>query len=197
MLVKGASGVKPHIAAPVHYHGPITRYLIEWKITKLRRISCLLLRPCWKQVGIGSVNWERRGATLQWRHNGHDGVSNHQPHYCLFNRLFWHRSKKTSKLRVAGLCAGNSPVTGEFPAQRASNAENVSIWWRHHERLLLEILVNQFIIMCIMCRIKLVIYSRISMVEWLKFKNVLVISLHTFLDIGLLIHDGISVNPCQ
>ena len=23
-------------------------------------------------------------------------------------------------------------VTGEFPAQMASNAENVSIWWRHH-----------------------------------------------------------------
>ena len=33
---------------------------------------------------------------------------------------------------VTGLCAGNSPVTGEFPAQRASNAENVSIWWRHY-----------------------------------------------------------------
>ena len=44
-----------------------------------------------------------------------------------------HRSKKTSKLRVTGLCARNSPETGEFPAQRASNAENVSIWWRHHE----------------------------------------------------------------
>ena len=28
---------------------------------------------------------------------------------------------------------GNSPVTGEFPAQMASNAENVSIWWRHHD----------------------------------------------------------------
>ena len=27
----------------------------------------------------------------------------------------------------------NSPVTGEFPAQKASNAENASIWWRHHE----------------------------------------------------------------
>ena len=27
----------------------------------------------------------------------------------------------------------NSPGTGEFPAQMASNAENVSIWWRHHE----------------------------------------------------------------
>ena len=41
--------------------------------------------------------------------------------------------KKTSKLRVTGLCVGKSPMTGEFPAQRASNAENVSIWWRHHE----------------------------------------------------------------
>ena len=26
----------------------------------------------------------------------------------------------------------NSPVTGEFPAQMASYAENISIWWRHH-----------------------------------------------------------------
>ena len=41
-------------------------------------------------------------------------------------------SKKTSKRRVTSLCAGNSPVTDEFPAQMASNAENVSIWWRHH-----------------------------------------------------------------
>ena len=41
------------------------------------------------------------------------------------------RSKKTSK-RVTGLCVGNSSVTGEIPAQRASNAENISIWWRHH-----------------------------------------------------------------
>ena len=39
----------------------------------------------------------------------------------------------TSKLRVTGLCVGNSPRTGEFPAQMASNAENVSIWWRHHD----------------------------------------------------------------
>ena len=42
------------------------------------------------------------------------------------------RSKKTSKLRVTGLCAGNSPVASEFLAQMASNAENVSIWLRHH-----------------------------------------------------------------
>ena len=67
---------------------------------------------------------------LQWRHNERDSVSNHQPHDCLLNRLFRRRSKKTSKLRVTGLCAGNSPGT----AQMASYAENVSIWWRHHAR---------------------------------------------------------------
>ena len=39
---------------------------------------------------------------------------------------------KTSKLRVTGLCEGNSPVTGEFPAQMPSNVGNVSIRWRHH-----------------------------------------------------------------
>ena len=72
-------------------------------------------------------------ATLRWRHNDHAGVSNHQPRGCLLNRLFRRKSKKTSKLRVTGLCAGNSPGTGEFSAQMASYAENVSIWWRHHE----------------------------------------------------------------
>ena len=70
--------------------------------------------------------------SLRWRHNDHAGVSNHQPHGCLLNRLFRRKSKKTSKLRITGLCVGNSPGTGEFPAQMASYAENVSIWWRHH-----------------------------------------------------------------
>ena len=78
----------------------------------------------------GSLHWNDNA--LRWRHNERDCVSNHQPHYCLLKRLFGRRSKKTSKLRVTGLCEGNSPETGEFPAQRASNAENVSIWWRHH-----------------------------------------------------------------
>ena len=54
---------------------------------------------------------------LQWRHNEHDGVSNHRPHDCLLSHLFRCRSTKTPKLRVTGLCAGNSPVTSEFPAQ--------------------------------------------------------------------------------
>ena len=79
--------------------------------------------------------------TLHWRHNGRDSVSNHQSHDWLLNRLFRRRSKKTSKLRVTGLCVGNSPGTGEFRAQMASNAENISIWWRHHEYVILWSLV--------------------------------------------------------
>ena len=58
--------------------------------------------------------------SLQWRHNGLDSVSNHLPNDCLLNRLFRRRSKKKTKLRVTGLCAGNSPGIGEFPAQMAS-----------------------------------------------------------------------------
>ena len=56
-------------------------------------------------------------STLQWRHNESDGVSDHQPNDCLLIRLFRRRSKKTPRLRSAS---------------KASNAENVSIWWRHH-----------------------------------------------------------------
>ena len=84
---------------------------------------------------LGFFMWNIRlhaHSSLQWRYNGHDSISNHQPHGCLLNCSFRRRSKKTWKLRVTGLCAGNSPATGEFPAQMASNAENVPILWRHH-----------------------------------------------------------------
>ena len=76
---------------------------------------------------------KKNSVTLQWRHNGRDSISNHQHHDCLLNRLFRRRSKKTSKFRVTGLSVGKSSGTGEFPAQMARNAENVSICWRHHE----------------------------------------------------------------
>ena len=69
---------------------------------------------------------------LQWRHNGHDGVSYHQPHHCLLNRLFSADQRKYQSSASLAFCDGNSPVTGEFPAQMASNAENVYIWRRHH-----------------------------------------------------------------
>ena len=68
-----------------------------------------------------------RDIPLQGGHNKRDGVSNHRRLDCLLNRLFRCRPKKTSKP-----CARE--FTGEFPAHKASNAENVSIWWRHHVR---------------------------------------------------------------
>ena len=69
--------------------------------------------------------------TLLWRHNGPGSVSNHQPRDCLFNRLFRRRVKEDIKApRHWPLCG---EFTGEFPAQMASNAENDSISWRHHE----------------------------------------------------------------
>ena len=108
----------------------------------LTRVSCLGGMQC--KIPGGSLNARNNCSKfgshmsesfyflLRWRHNGHGSVSNHQPYDCLLNRLFRHKSKEPSKLRVTGLCAGNSPGTGEFPAQMASNAENVSFSWRHH-----------------------------------------------------------------
>ena len=90
--------------------------------------SCMINSgPCWTMFVIY--------ISLQWRHNERDVVPNHRRPDCLLKRLFRRRSKKTSKLRVTGLYGGNSPVTGEFPTQRVSNAENVSIWWRHHDSM--------------------------------------------------------------
>ena len=71
----------------------------------LRLMSCKFqIQISWVRCSIGFE------FVFLWKyHNDHDGVSNHQPHGCLLNRLFRRRSKKTSKLRVTGLCVGNSP----------------------------------------------------------------------------------------
>ena len=61
---------------------------------------------------VGRAIWPK---TLKWHHNERDRVSNRQPHDYLFDCSFRRSSKKTSNLRVTGLCAGNSPGTGEFP----------------------------------------------------------------------------------
>ena len=98
-----------------------------------------LVRACTNRVN-------NRDAGDLRRHRAHYDVNVMFSYICEFNSnyrksthtkyLFRHRSKKTSKLCVSGLCAGNSPVSGEFPAQMASNAENISIWWRRHENLI-------------------------------------------------------------
>ena len=95
-------------------HQATSRYLSQW----CRQATCHKL-----------ITWASFDPLpLQWRNNRRDSVSNHQPHDCPLNRLF----RRRSKLSVTSLCAGNSPGTGEFPAQMASYTENVSVWWRHH-----------------------------------------------------------------
>ena len=94
-------------------------------------IPCHWLRPCSAIDGQSLMLFFCK-MTLRWRNNGRDSVSNHQPHDCLLNLLVRRRSTKTSKLRDTGLCAGTSMVIGEFPAQMASNAEDVSTGWRYH-----------------------------------------------------------------
>ena len=127
------------------FYSAIIQVVIKWSLQNFAHDTTVLLfwhvqrfvydslqRSSSKSNFLSNLNYDGKIDPLQWRHNGRDGVSNHQPHDCLLNGLFRRRSKKTSKLRVTGLCAGNSQATGEFPAQMASNAENVSIWWRHH-----------------------------------------------------------------
>ena len=119
------------------YHIQVTTVLVIlkiWENNGTEKIGFVI--PPW---GQGRFTIQHRdvwlGCSLQWRHNGRDSFSNHQHHDCLLNGLFRRWLKKTWKLCVTGLCArnaGNSPGTGEFPAQMASNAENVSTWWRHH-----------------------------------------------------------------
>ena len=97
-----------------------------------------------------SVQW------LVWANN-----KNIDPHYFPFGRrnhrwpvcsphkgttiksVLWHvvysiaysgaNQRKHQSSASLAFCAGNLPVTGEFPTQRASNAGNISIWWRHHD----------------------------------------------------------------
>ena len=97
-----------------------------WMMSLINKIVTKSLKTSetWKKTDR-NFHWV---LSLQWHHNGRDGISNHQRHNCLLNCQFMRRSKKTSKLHITGLCEGNSLVTGEIPSQRASYAENVSIW---------------------------------------------------------------------
>ena len=114
------------------------------KIFRNIKESCRQIHGVWedrKLYCISSV-YSRHNVALGWRHNGRDGVSNHRHLDCLLNCLFSFREKKPSKLRVTGLCEGNPPVTGGFPSQWNSNAENFSPLWRHHGNLNSHCLVN-------------------------------------------------------
>ena len=80
-------------------------------LTQFRQTKCILhdIGTDWTWLPYGYRPFIRLGAqigqfhgrTLRWRHNEWDGVSNHQPHDCLLNRLSGRRSEKTSKPRAS------------------------------------------------------------------------------------------------
>ena len=139
-------------------------------------VSLLVTTPLF---GMDSV--EVVAIALRWRHNGHDSISNHQPHDCLLKRL--------------------------FADQMPSNAENGSIWWRHHAydnyALIMCVLVivfrnpllltwltysanmDKLLHPFIICGINLLVHSQVW--EWIE------ISSNTLLDMWLLIHAGVKV----
>ena len=91
----------------VSKRGPWRQYAYTQYIQRITRTVFVLL--CFLVYWYRSPEGYRWWRALRWRHNGCDSVSNHQPYDCLLSRLFRPRWKKTSKLRVTGLCVGNSP----------------------------------------------------------------------------------------
>ena len=89
-------------------------YIYIYNLSVFFRLFLLPHNPNYPVIFCITVFQEQlHPITLQWRHNERDGVSNHQPYDCLLSRLY--RPKKISKLRVTGLCEGNSSVTSEYP----------------------------------------------------------------------------------
>ena len=92
------------------------RYTNSAQNSPRSNISWILVSPLFSPLSIHHLIWNTTPSIwmilllLQWRPNERVDVSNHQRLHCLLNHSFGRRSKKTSKLRVTGLCAGNSPV---------------------------------------------------------------------------------------
>ena len=96
------------------------------------RITCIL------KVLVAVVECERKVKyhprcklrvyfSWQWRHNEPNGISNPQ-RLDLFRRQPFVQAQ--TKENIKAPC--HWPLWGEITGDRPSNAENVSIWWRHH-----------------------------------------------------------------
>ena len=84
-----SSTISNDVIASKTLHKSIIWSQKKWQKTciTLQSVLCLL---------ITSLRWfgAETFSPLLWRHNGPDGVSSHQPHSCLLNRLFRRRSRK-------------------------------------------------------------------------------------------------------
>ena len=132
------SGIHVTFVCDIHVE---PRVIIKWSIGVWYSSSCARFHKITLIATSGYVFMP-----LQWRNNDHDGVSNHQPHGCLLSRLFRRRSKKTSKLRVTGLCAGNSPGPVNSPYKKPVTRkmfpfDDVIMPWRRHGMEKLSVLL--------------------------------------------------------
>ena len=132
---KSPIDIEQSVSAKLTLNSWISVKLCRKKYVKVRALSSHSFVSEFFRNILYSQFTATEAITLQRHHNERNAVSNHQPHDCLLNRLFRRRSKKISMLRGTGLCEGNSSETGEFPVQMASNAENASIWWHHHDTI--------------------------------------------------------------
>ena len=111
------------------YNGILRK--VKYSSQKSLKTNMMILCGFVLAFRVGRFLWlywpDTWGSPLQWRHNESDCVSNHRRLDYILNRLFRRRSKKTPRHWPLW-----GEFTGEFPAQWASYAENVSIWWRHH-----------------------------------------------------------------
>ena len=116
------------------------RFMTPYCLTRAQWVDVAFIQ--WRhsrdiyRIIISDINRKINFTFIQWYHYG-DVIMSAIASKTQVSRLFTQpfiqtQIKERSKLCVTGLCVGNSPGTGEFPAQMASNAENVSIWWRHH-----------------------------------------------------------------
>ena len=114
----------------IFHYGLFTLHLIPIKITAC--YDCWVL--CQKQVSRAGTN--NCAPNILWHYGDviNSLIASQIPSltivYSTVNSDADQRKHQSSR---HWLCVGNSPMTAEFPAQRASNAENISIWWRHHD----------------------------------------------------------------
>ena len=97
-------------------------------ITSLSEGRCYL-RSLQPFVNIGCPYLTLTAKSLRCRHNGGDSVSKHK-RIIVYSTVYSDADQRKHQ-SYASLAFGGE-FTGEFPAQMASNAEKVSIWWHHH-----------------------------------------------------------------
>ena len=120
----------------VHIEGfPI---YVDKSSTKITQRFLFLI--VFSQVFLRGKSPKSSWCPLRWRHNGRDGAWNHQPLFTLSLSLFtlFTLSFILVQIKENIKASRHWPLWAEFTGDRwiphtmASNAENVSIWWRHH-----------------------------------------------------------------